>query len=200
MTEQMMDGTAAGLLAFLAWAADRGALNASTAGAMRAAVTQVVEIEADDPATVDVRRLDVEDLLDRFARKRGHKYSPDSLNTYFGRFRRACDMYVEYLDNPAGWRPPKGRPARKAKPERSGTNGDSAPPPSTGSLLSPATLATPHSAESQLITYPFPLRSGTTAYFQLPRELPRAEVERMIGFLQSLAIDPQPALPPGSSA
>src|SRR5690348_15371118 len=151
MTEQMMDGTAAGLLAFLAWAADRGALNASTAGAMRAAVSQVVEIEADDPGTLDVRHLDVEDLLDRFARKRGHKYSPDSLNTYLGRFRRARDMYVEYLDNPAGWRPPKGRPARKSKSERNGTNGDSAPPRSTANQPPSAPLASPQPSESQLI-------------------------------------------------
>lgn len=200
MTEQMMDGTGAGLLVFLAWAADRGALNASTAGAMRAAVSQVIEIETDNPGAVDVRRIDVDDLLDRFTRKRSHKYAPDSLSTYLGRFRRARDMYIEYLDNPAGWRPPKGRTSRRAKSDKVVDDGSSASShPQGGQSASPVVAAT-GPLETQLITYPFPLRSGTTAYFQLPRELPRYEVERMIGFLQSLAIDPRHELPAGGSS
>lgn len=195
MTEQMMDGTGAGLLGFLTWAAERGALNASTAGAMKAAVSATLEVEGDDLSGMDVRKLDVEDLLDRFARKKGHKYSPDSLATYQGRFRRALEMYIEYLANPAGWKPPKARSPRKAK-SISKDNGSNA-----GATVGAQPAATPTSASAtdhQLITYPFPLRSGTTAYFQLPRDLPRSEVERMVGFLQSLAIDPQPALPPGN--
>lgn len=197
MTEQMMDGTGAGLLAFLSWASERGALNASTAGAMKAAVTATLEVEGDDPAAVDIRKLDVDDLLDRFARKKGHKYSPDSLATYHGRFRRAAEMYVEYLANPAGWKPPKGRSARKPKLANGKEAAASSVSP-TSAVAAPSIGAPTPPPENQLITYPFPLRSGTTAYFQLPRELPRAEVDRMVGFLQSLAIDPQPALPRGS--
>ncbi len=88
MTERMMDGTGAGLVDFLTWAADRGKMNASTAGAHKAAVTQVLELEADDFGTIDIKNLDVNDILDRFVRKKGHKYNPDSLATYQGRFRR----------------------------------------------------------------------------------------------------------------
>lgn len=194
-----MDGSGAGLLGFLSWAADRGALNAATAGAMKAAVTAVLEVDTDDLALVGVRGLDVEDLADRFARKKGHKYSTDSLNTYQSRFRRAVEMYVEYLANPAGWKPPKGRAPRKAKTESHANGALATAGPSPVTAPSTPNLGTPPSHDSQLITYPFPLRSGTTAYFQLPRELPSAEVERMFGFLQSLAIDPQPALPRGDS-
>jgi|SRR6266545_4548312 len=195
MTERMMDGTGAGLVDFLTWAADRGKMNASTAGAHKAAVTQVLELEADDFGTIDIKNLDVNDILDRFVRKKGHKYNPDSLATYQGRFRRAVETYLEYLANPSGWKPPRGRGRRR-----------SAQADNAGSTLAPTkwredaggpsrTTAVPPAADQhQLITYPFPLRSGVTAYFQLPRELPKSEVDRMVGFLQSLAIDPQPAL------
>jgi hypothetical protein len=198
MTEKMMDGTGSGLVEFLTWAGDRGALNQSTAGAHRAAVTQVLEVEADDLDSIDVRTVDVDDLADRFARKKGHKYAQGSLATYQGRFRKAVEMYLDYLSNPAGWKAPiksRGRPKSNGK--------DSADPPkSPGKSESQRStpVAAPVSPSSgQLITYPFPLRSGGTAYFQLPRELPRSEVDRMVGFLTSLAIDPQRALPVGKA-
>jgi hypothetical protein len=194
MTDNVMDGTGAGLLAFLTWAADKGLLNATTAGAHRSAVGQVLAVESDDLSTIDVRVIDTEDLLARFARKKGGKYSPGSLSTYEGRFRRAVEMYRDYLANPSGFRPgikSRERPRARGTPVEVAAE---AVPETKGPSL--AEVAAPEN----LITFPFPLRSGGTAYFQLPRQLPRYEVDRMVQFLQSLVMDPEPLQGDGRAA
>lgn len=184
MADSLMDGTGDGLLIFLSWAANKGLLNSTTAGAHRSAVGQVLAVESDDFGTIDIRTLDTDDLLTRFARKNGAKYSPGSLATYEGRFRRAVEMYRDYLSNPSGFKPGiKGRErtrARSVPPEKA-----SEPPAKKADSPS---VEPP--APSNLMTFPFPLHSGGTAYFQLPRNLSHYDVDRMVKFLQSLPMDP----------
>lgn len=184
MAGGLMDGTGDGLLTFLVWAAEKGLLNSTTASAHRSAVGQVLAVESDDFGTIDIRTLDTDELLTRFARKNGAKYSPGSLATYEGRFRRAVEMYRDYLSNPSGFKPGiKGRErtrARSVPPEKVSE-------PSAEKAVAPSVELT---APANLMTFPFPLRSGGTAYFQLPRHLSRYDVDRMIKFLQSLAMDP----------
>lgn len=185
MREALMEGTGTGLLAFLDWCAEKGLLNARTAGAHKSAVTQILSIEGENLDEVDVMALDVEDVLTRFARRKGSKYSPGSLATYEGRFRRAVEMYGDYLRNPSGFRPGI-RNRDRVRPRSQGT--DAAP---TSMIADPPTVpaTTTPTSRDELITYPFPLRSGSTAYFQLPRELSSADVARMTKFLESVALD-----------
>jgi hypothetical protein len=182
-------GTGQGLVDFLTYVQDKGLLNKNTAGALRAAARELLSIEHEDIAKIDIRELDVEQLAQRFANLRAGKFAPQSLETYQSRFRKSVSMYLRFLDNPAGWRPDvRTRPP--AAPDRTRGRSNGAPP---GPTLPPP-------ASSGMIQYPFPIREGVIASLTLPTDLRRAEARRLASFLESLAVDDQKALPSGTEA
>jgi hypothetical protein len=192
--DELYSGTAAGLLRFLGYSAEKGLINPTTARARRSACTKVLEIDGPDWRQQPVADIDAEDQLARFSRKSGGKYSPGSLATYGQRFRDAVNDYLQFLSNPTGYRGPKPR-------ARSRTGSSQGAPPASGRTSSPgqaasATNAVPDDAapaapgrDTGLITYPFPLASGALGYVQLPREVTPTDIERLCHFVRSLAID-----------
>lgn len=181
-------GTGQGLVDFLTYVQEKGLLNKNTAGALRAAARELLSIEDEDIAKLDVRELDVDQLTHRFANLRAGKFAPQSLETYQSRFRKAVAMYLRFLENPAGWRPDvRTRPAAAQDRTRARSNGG--PPP--GPTLPPP-------ASSGMIQYPFPIRKGVIASLTLPADLRMVEARRLASFLESLAVDDQKALPSGS--
>ena len=50
---------------------------------------------------------------------------------------------------------------------------------------------------TQTITYPFPLRPGLVVSVTLPADMTKHEAGRLGAFLESLALEPQLALPAG---
>ncbi len=182
--DELHSGTAAGLLRFLGYSAEKGLINATTAGARRSACTKVLEIDGPNWRQQSIVEIDAEDQLDRFSRKSGGKYSPGSLATYGQRFRDAVSDYTQFLANPTGYR------GRKPRTRARAASGQGAAP-SGGSTRSPrpTTPAQPAPRDAGLITYPFPLASGALGYVQLPRELTPADIERLCHFVRSLAIE-----------
>jgi hypothetical protein len=69
-----------------------------------AACSQVLSV-LDNWAEVDVKTLDVEETLRRFQNRKAKDFKPAVLETYKGRFRRAVTDYLEYLNDPGGWKP-----------------------------------------------------------------------------------------------
>ena len=182
-------GTGQGLIDFLTYVPEKGLLNKNTAGAMRSAARELLSVEHDDPSSIDVRQLDIDQLAKRFANLRAQKFTPQSLETYESRFRKAVAMYLRFLDNPAGWRPEirtrqtSIQDRTKGRPSNGGTPGLTLPPP----------------ASSGMIQYPFPIRDGVIASLTLPANLRKAEAKRLASFLDSLAVDEPRALPSGGS-
>src|SRR5437588_9672429 len=86
------DGSGRALVEHWSWAAKRGLMNPNTASALRAASSQVLGV-LDDWQTVEVRSIDVDDLLTRFVNLRKKDFKPESLETYKHRFRQALNMY-----------------------------------------------------------------------------------------------------------
>ncbi len=167
------------------WAADKGLMNRNTAGAVRAAASQVLGALG-DPAEIDIRKLDVEDALRRFENLKRKEFTPDSLRTYKSRFRQAVASYLSYLDDPGGWRPrartsaatrvrPAVRPSREKEPTRP-----------TASLEQ----STPIEVQrGRMMDYPFPLGEGLIAHLVLPLELTPTHVKRMVAFMNTLLVD-----------
>jgi hypothetical protein len=180
MADELHSGTASGLLRFLDYCAEKGLINAKTAGARKSACTKVLEIDGPKWREQLITDIDPEDQLNRFSRLSGVKYSPGSLATYGQRFRDAVSDYSQFLANPTGYR--GQRPRQRARTTRT----QSAVTPSTGSQA--RRTDPPAATDSSLITYPFPLGAGTLGYVQLPRELSTDDVERLCHFIRSLAI------------
>src|SRR4051794_2009885 len=80
-------GTGAGLDAFLIRIGERGEMNRTTARAYQGAVKRILSLEP-DPANVDIKSLDVENLIDRFETLNRLEYTEQSLRTYRSRFRQ----------------------------------------------------------------------------------------------------------------
>lgn len=194
MGDDMATGAGGGLVAFLTWAGERGVMAPNTANSHRVAVQKILEVEA-NPEGVDITKLDVEDLLDRFGRLRGSNYSPGSMATYKTRFRNSVREYVRYLDDPGAYRgptsiKPRGSRAGSAAPsiERPASSSRPTSRPATASSQVDERIPAPPSSDA-LVQYPFPLRSGGTAYLHLPRQLGREDVDRLAQFLNSLVIE-----------
>ncbi|MEM7281073.1 MAG: hypothetical protein AAF438_05545 [Pseudomonadota bacterium] len=177
------EGTGSALIAHWEWAAKKGLMNANTANSLKTACYRVLQSLGDDLDQIDIRTLDVDDTLTRFQNLSGKKYTPKVLSTYRSRFVRAVSMYIDYLEDPGGWKPPTRRP-RKSKVSQT-TKKPVAEPSRTESLpsLGPSISGKDH------VDYPFPLREGFIAHLILPRDLKQAEVKRLVAFMNTLTVD-----------
>jgi hypothetical protein len=199
--ETQMSGTADGLIAFLEWASRTGELSPNTAASYKTAVTQVLEIDGEAWTNTKILDLDIERQLDRFARLRASRYSATSLRTYRNRFKAATSHYVKYLEDPATFRTGQPKVTRPKSSDRQQAESDSTAKSrkqAPQSRVTPTVVAAGES--SDLVQYPFPLRTGIMAYLSLPRDLRRTEAQRIGAFVASLAIDPMPELSPGRQA
>lgn len=136
-----------------------------------------------------IRTLNIDGKIERFERLRASRYNPTSLSSYGNRFRAAVNKYLKYLEDPGTvWAKQPTVSRTKTAENTIGSNATqrrervTAGPPSSSSKGEP----------SDLIQYPFPLRSGVMAYLSLPWDLRRDESQRIAAFVASLAIDPLP--------
>ena len=177
-----MDTTGKSLAEHWNWAANKGVMNKNSAGALRAACTQVLGV-LEDWQNVDVTTIDADDVVQRFKNLRAKDFKPESLETYGNRFRKALSSYLAYTRDPGAWKPTRQNRARGARPNGNGAaaasriEADVAPSRSTGA------------PRAGLVDYPFPLRDGLTARLMLPRDLKTAEVKRLNAFMSTLTVD-----------
>jgi len=172
------------------WAAEKGLMNKNTANGMKAACHTVLSV-LEDWETVDVRTLEVDDLVRRFQHLRSKKFNPKSLAEYERRFRTGLASYLRYVDNPGTWkyatteRTPHGAANGNRRTDRRTTTATANDP-----IATPVAAGTPHELRGTGLTdYPYPLRDGMMIRLALPRDLTKAEVRRISGFMQTLVVD-----------
>lgn len=194
---QIMRGTGQGLVEFFERAAARGELNKTTALGIRSTARKVLAVESEDLSSLDVRRLDVDDLLDRFVQLNRADYSDGSIETYRSRFRLGIAMYIAWLDNDADWKSP-GRIApakRPARPRTGNGRADSRKPrekpeskagPGT-SEQSPAQASHANASAGRVMTYDVPLRQDLIVRLTLPIDLTALDAKRLSNFINALA-------------
>jgi hypothetical protein len=162
------------------WAAEKGVMNRNTAAGLRAACVQVLSV-LEEGENDEIAKLDVEALLTRFQNLRKQRFKPQVLETYKRRFRKAVSSYLEYLDNPGGWKPTNQE--RSAAQDRARRT-SSARAPVAGS----AGAATNRAASAGEVEYPFPLRPGVMARLILPMDLTGDEATRIQNFVGMLVV------------
>jgi hypothetical protein len=184
-------------------------MNPKTAHARAVAVRQVLSVDDAQPDSVDIRILDIDDVLERWETLNRTKYATRSLEVYRSRFRNAVTSYIAWLDKRPDWKT-AGRKKLVVK-KRSPQIGNGSKEPRTREVRSTssssrvrerserepahdvASLVTP------MIPYEVPLRSNLRARLVLPEDLTRADADRLANFIQSLAFDSN-ALPLRPSA
>lgn len=171
-----METTAKALIDHWGWATKRGLMNANTAATLRAACAKVLSI-FDNLDAVDVRQLDVEETLRRFKNLRGKDLKPDSIEAYEQRFRQALKSFLEYVDDPGGWKPTMRAPERNGRAKTK-----EAAPKGVGAVLAPDL------GNGRAISYPFPLRDGFVAQLVLPNDLKAVDVTRITTFMNTLVV------------
>lgn len=194
---QIMQGTGQGLVEFFERAAGRGELNKTTALGIRSTARKVLAVESEDLSSVDVRALDVDDLLDRFVQLNRADYSEGSIDTYRSRFRLGIAMYIAWLDNDPGWKSPgRNAPAKRpARPRNGNGRVDSRKPrekpgSNTGpgtSEQSPAQAAHANASADRVMTYDVPLRPDLIVRLTLPIDLTAMDAKRLNTFINALA-------------
>ncbi len=178
-------GTGKGLLEFLDYVGAKGILARKTAEAYKSASSLVLSIEGEGWENIEVLSLDIDQQLDRYIRLRGGRASPKTLATYRHRVSKAVELYRDFVNNPTGFRGPSPRSRHLGTIPRLPASSPAGKP--ANQISHKREAAAPNLTE--LVTYPFPLRSGGMAFLQLPRELTRSEVRRLCALLESLAID-----------
>ncbi len=195
-----MEANGADLVEFWNWATQRGEMNGNTATALRGACKEVLQtVEPETWETIDLRTLDVDNISQRFLRlKAGSNFKPDSLSRYQARFRRGVESYLAYLDAPDKWSYETDRGDRSSE---NGEGKSKAVRKSRPVAKAEKKRDTATATDVATIEYPFPLRPyhRLVVTLTLPTDLSRAEAKRLGDFINSLAVDAQPALPPAPS-
>jgi hypothetical protein len=189
----MNSGTAEGMLIFLDYLAEKGHATQGAVEPWKVASRNILsKLEGDSWESTDIKALDVEDTFNRFATKFRQDYSQGSLDVYRKRFEKAVGLYREFLADPAGWKPPKQRPAtpRRKKAEDDGrTNG--------ATVRQPVRQSRPEDqTPPDLDKHTIRLKHGGTAILQVPPNLHPEDAERLTIFIRSvLVMEPMLQLP-----
>ncbi|MDQ4020384.1 MAG: hypothetical protein M3257_01855 [Actinomycetota bacterium] len=193
--ETLTSGTAAGLYMFLDLAAKRGDLTKATAVALRTGSRKVLDIEGDEQ--LDLRKLDQDDLLSRFHRLSKADLNDQSRATYEGRFRKALNMYLMYLDDDPSWKPAVTKRSSTTKPSTSKTKAalHMAETPEAQTVTLPTTPP-----PTGMTEFPIPLRPGVQGKLILPDDLTQKEAKKVVAIVTALAIEEQLAITAGPSA
>jgi hypothetical protein len=181
--EVRMDGDRSreALAKFLDYLAEKDLMAGNTVQSRKAAASVILGILDKDEAT-DVTKIDVEDIVSRFARLHGSRYTPASLTAYKSRLRSALSDFESYLSNPLVFRPGlqrRERPRSRPVPEVSEPGLPQTRPESVRSSFAP-----PISGN----VLPIPIRADLTIYIQgLPFDLTESEARKIAAVVTAMA-------------
>ena len=186
----MRDTSARALVDHWAWASGKGLLTAPTARALATACRGVLEVQ-DKWEELDIETLEINDALNRFKNLRSRDFKPRSLKDYETRFRRAIKSYLEYLEDQAAWKYPSRTSTSRASRRSSQPNrpSDTDKSPDVVNLLD---ISDTH-ASGDFQEYVYPFRQDVMARLTIPRDATTAEINRLVAWTRTLAVDYEPA-------
>lgn len=201
MADQIGSGTAAGLVEYLNSLVAKGRARQGAIAPLRISFSKVLSaVDGDNWERTDIREINVDDYLLRFANLTNGHYNTDSLRVYGMRTRKAIRWYLTFLKQP-GWVPefkattvPKEGQAIKLPKKQQVKQQVPASEPEP-QMSAESTVPSPESAVSGLsygdglIAYPFPLMTGKLVTLYLPVTIQKIDAQRLSAFLQTLVVE-----------
>lgn len=141
------------VLQFLDYLSNKGLMNKDTVSSRKAAVNTLLSILSDEEAA-NLKGLDVDLLLHRFAHKKGSGFKPESIRVYKSRLNSVLADFERYKRDPVNYKPnqtSRERPQRAQNGEAQKEIPKRTPPPRTGGAADD---------EIEAIEFPIPIRKG----------------------------------------
>jgi hypothetical protein len=176
-----VDGSGAGLIAFLNWTLNKKELVEATASALRTGCLKVLQVDG-DWESIDLMSANLDDIVRRFRNAHRLDMKDRTLDQYEQRFRQSVDMYLKRL-NGEPWQPtrtPRKPPSGQSSPTTvsNGIRGDQEQSRQERPTTGPG-----------MITYPFPIRPGMQGKITLPEDLSIHEAKRIAAFISTLTME-----------
>jgi hypothetical protein len=173
------------LLKFFDYVANKGLMKPATARARKAAAQKVLSV-LETAEKTDVRTLDRNLIYQRFENKFAQQFHPDSLTTYRQRFNTALDEFIEYVNNPAGFRPSM---AQRKRVDSNGERVNAKPGTQRARRHEPQPPDNAVDTPRGLYAFPVPLPSGVVAQLYLPTAITDADANRIAAVVKALAVN-----------
>lgn len=167
------------LLTFLDYERDKGLVKEATIASRKASVNAVFGILSPEELS-DVRELDLEKVMSRFANKRGTDFTPDSLKVYKSRVSSAIRDLIEYRRDPATFKTSTSpRPSRAPKNEKQSSDGQ------TSKNDQPDKK---YAVWDNEIAFPIPIRADAIVkLIGVPSDLTKREATKIANIVMALA-------------
>jgi len=187
----MGDGKAENVLEYLDNLVEKGKATGGAVRPLKTAFAKVLQIvDGENWRVTDVKSIDVEDYMSRFANLTMGKYSSGSLIEYKSRVNKVTAWYINFLTNP-GWAPSVQKRNRTAKASSDKPTSKSADQPAQQPLShreSPQTMSVVASAPGRIL-YPYPLLDGQLIHISLPIKFSKDDAKRIAAFIESIAVE-----------
>lgn len=169
------------LMDFLDYLGKKGLMNKNTVVSRKAACNKMLSA-LDQDELIDLRKLDLDVVAQRFSNLQGGEYAPKSLRVYKSRVRSSLDDFFRFKENPANFA--VGTKPRKRLPKHVNTSSASsqvevgAAPP----LYKEAEKQTP------TIDVPIALSAGRIVQLNgLPINMTKAEAQKIANVVMAMA-------------
>ena len=172
------------LLGFLEHASDRGLLPAATAQALAVASRNVFGV-LESGERNDLRALDLAAVVKRFQNKRARDFTPSSLKEYERRVNRAVALFMDWKADPSNFKAAtRSTQSARRRTKASILDEPSNTPPVAG--FEPPFQLIPGTYQTSV-----PLGPGRIVTLaNVPMDLTTAEANRLVRFVQMLAVEP----------
>lgn len=180
---------------FLDYAAEKGLINKHTAQSRKQAATKILSV-LDESEQKDLRQIDREEVFQRFSNLNSSSFKPSSLKVYQSRLSTALDDFIEWTDDPASFKPSKGRATKKN--DRNGNENENGSVKRSGATTGTRGAVGQHGlggTENQdtanrksTMSIPIPLRADFIVECSgLPTDLTKSEANKISAVIQAYA-------------
>lgn len=175
------DYSADALYKFYGYLSDKGLVKPATVRNWKNVSVQIFDILDPDELS-DLRNLDIESVFQRFTNLRKDKYAPKSLVIYKSRFTSGISSFLQWVDNPSGFKPSLQTRKRMAKTMQKGNVQEP-----TSNIKRQAPNVQHPEPEAGLI-FPVPIRDDCVVkIINVPSDLSVNEAKKIAAVITALA-------------